>query len=1007
MYKPIDAVVVRASACQAGYPAGPWPDLIGPHATPTAWRAWLQHVWQIPAFPAAVRAASPDLAGRVAQICAGDAVGEADARRAVLAVLRYLLRGATRATPFGLFAGVAPVRVGAEVSLHVGTAHRAAAKLDATWITGVVEDLEADEAVRSQLNVVANNLAVERDGHLVLEHRSRGSAGGAPVLVQIRATTPAKAALAAARSQVRWSDLVKELAACFPAVPQPVIDRLLTTLLAEGLLITNLRPAMTALDPLTALISSLALSAADSTTAQGLRSIAVALARHNAATTPAIAESERVHIARAAANLRPGPKPAPALDLHLDWSLAIPEAVTDEAARAASILTRLASRPVLSSGWTAWHARFLDRYGPGAVVRVLDAVDADTGLGYPTGYLGSCATASAEALASRDKTLLKLAHTAAVRRRLEVVLDDATIEELAGVGAADPVQPSTELTVRVHAASLEAFGRGEFDLHVVGVSRAAGATTGRFLGLFNDDIRRRMTARYADLSGAHRGALLAQLSAPPLYANTQNVARAPRTAPLVVSLGEYPDSDSDRLDVSDLAVTADAGRLHLVSLSHRRPVHTLLLNAVDLAHHSHPLARFLLEAPVALTAPCVGFEWGAATALPFLPALRYGRTIISPARWVLAARDLPDRDSHWSAWDQSLTAWREEVLLPRHVYLGDGDQCINLDMAQPAHRVLLRGHVEREGRVLLRAAPAPQDLGWAGGRAHELVIPLAAAPVLDPIRWSGEIVERGHGHLPGCDGRLYLQLYGHRDRQDALLTRHLPQLVTKLGDARWWFVRYREPEDHLRLRLKVPGDLGEAAGQLAAWTAGLQRAGLLAHVSWETYYPETARFGGAAAIGVAEDFFAADSAAALAQLTAGIGKNSPDLRALTCASMVDIAAGLIGDDSEAMRWLIEHTRTDSTAPLRALYNQALALTHAGTDALGVGIAEAWAARRKTLAEYRSALERAGTLRPTDLLPDLLHLQQVRMHGPDIAQERASLHLARAAAMSWTVRRKRS
>jgi hypothetical protein len=38
-----------------------------------------------------------------------------------------------------------------------------------------------------------------------------------------------------------------------------------------------------------------------------------------------------------------------------------------------------------------------------------------------------------------------------------------------------------------------------------------------------------------------------------------------------------------------------------------------------------------------------------------------------------------------------------------------------------------------------------------------------------------------------------------------------------------------------------------------------------------------------------------------------------------------------------------------------------------------------------------------------VLPDLLHLHHARVAGPDVAAERACLHLARAAALSWLAR----
>ncbi|MBZ9644105.1 lantibiotic dehydratase C-terminal domain-containing protein [Streptomyces sp. PSKA30] len=115
---------------------------------------------------------------------------------------------------------------------------------------------------------------------------------------------------------------------------------------------------------------------------------------------------------------------------------------------------------------------------------------------------------------------------------------------------------------------------------------------------------------------------------------------------------------------------------------------------------------------------------------------------------------------------------------------------------------------------------------------------------------------------------------------------------------------------------------------------------------------------------------------------------------------------MLGDDAEAMRWLIEHTRTDTTAPPRAVYRQAVDLVNTDPSGLDARLTASWSARRVALAAYRRALEDAE-MHPQDLLGDLLHLHHVRMCGPELAQERAHLHLARAAALSWTARARRT
>ncbi|WP_181785480.1 lantibiotic dehydratase [Streptomyces phytophilus] len=966
MYRHADAVLIRGAA---GHPEQQidWPDLVSTAANPASWRAWLQQIWASSEFAAAAAAASPDLADRVGQVCAGRPLPDATVRRTVLAVLRYLLRARTRATPFGLFAGVAAARLGATLTVHIGRAHRPSARADTGHAAVLADRFEQRTALQSGLMLLASSLVVEHDGHVVIEHRRSGERDVGPEHVRIRRTGPVRAALNGARTPIPWRDLAAKLAVGFPGTPPAAIDELLAGLVQQRVLLTSLRASMTTPDPLTGL-------------------------------------TDHAHHLSTAEKAELDATPLPVIDLRLDWDLTIPEMVAREAATAAQALARLAPRSSLT-GWAEWHARFLDRYGPRAIVPVLDAIDT---LGYPPGYLGATTAPTPCPLPDRDSRLTKLAHAVTVQGRTEVALTDTMLEDLATTDSDHPVQPSTEVTVRIEAVNAAALRRGEFTLHVVGVARSAGATTGRFLDLLPDDDRRRMTDVYGRLPGVHRGALVVQISATPLSVRAENVARAPQATDLVISLGEYQSPDTRLMPVTDLAVTADAEQLHLVSLSRRRPVHTLLLNAVDLGLHSHPLTRFLAEAPVALVVPCTGFLWGAAASnLPFLPALRYGRTILSPARWLLDRDDLPTASAPWPRWDEALTRWCNDVHLPQHVYLSEADQRIALDLAEPSHRALLRARLDRARTATLHPAPLPQALGWIGGRAHEAVIPLITEQNRTPVRTTAHVVAREHGHLPGSGNSLYLQLHGRRDRQDPILTRHLPILLSDLGDPRCWFVRYPDPDDQLRLRLTcAPGTLGTAFEHVGEWTAQLRRRGLITRTSVETYHPETARFGGPTAIDAAEAYFAADSAATLAQLTAAAAKNAPDARAVTAASMVDIAAGLLGDRAAGMHWLIEHTRNDSTAPPRAVYRQAVDLVHTHPADLDERTVSAWAARRTALTDYACALAETGAS-PGELLPDLLHLHHVRMQGPGLPEERAHLHLARAAALSWAARARRT
>lgn len=233
------------------------------------------------------------------------------------------------------------------------------------------------------------------------------------------------------------------------------------------------------------------------------------------------------------------------------------------------------------------------------------------------------------------------------------------------------------------------------------------------------------------------------------------------------------------------------------------------------------------------------------------------------------------------------------------------------------------------------------------------------------------------------------------------------------GQARWWFLRYHDPQAHLRLRVTVPTDrFAATADRIGSWSQQLREAGLIASAQWDTYFPETARFGGRTAMDTAEAYFTADSAAAVAQLTANRQPGGADLRALIAASMLDIAVCLFGNPDGAMRWLIDHARTDQPGPSRALYDQALLLANPNdrralaAQPVGDQIVASWTRRREALSAYRHVLTETGTPSADVLLPELLHLHHARMAGTALKNERACLHLARAAAVRWSARTRR-
>jgi class I lanthipeptide synthase len=1030
-FRCVDAAVIRVAVFGSNLELPPWPDLSGD--TPEhvrEWRNWLARVWEQDALVEAIEVASPALARRVGDVCGGRVQQPRRVRRVVESVIRYLLRMTSRATPFGLFAGVAPLRLGSRASVRWGEQHRPVARPDAAWLAELITQLEARPEVLRRLPVVANNLGFVRGDRLVVPCQQRPGVAGQvrPADVSVRHTRAVQTVIQAAKSPVIIGELIDKLAAELPGRPLAKIEEMLTELVCCRILVTSLHSPMDVTDPLGHVIDQLTAIETGVTPLSIMRELRVIsgqLSQHDQASSPGARRALRASVAQRMSAICDRPEPSLAVDLRGDCSVILPQAVTREAEAAASALVRLTPHRFGNSAWRAWHARFLERYGSGAVVPVGQIVDADTGLGYPAGYRDSVMKQSDPPLLARDRTLLRVAQQAALDGSDEVALDEHALSELAAESAETrppQVPPHTELRLRLHAPTTDALDRGEFTLVVVSAARQAGTTTGRFLHLFEPEDRDRMVQAFTGLATRSPGSLLAQVSCPPLSSRTGNLARTPAVFP-PIPIGEHRPDRITQIPVDDLAVSGDAHRLFLISLSRGHVVEPMMMNAVEFGHRTHPLARFLCEITTARAAACVPFAWGAASNLPFLPRIRYGRTVLRPASWNLSASDLPARRAAWQEWTQAWGRLRRRYRIPEAAHLGEKDVGIRLDLNEPAHLAMLRTHLKRVGNATLTEAPDHHDYGWNGGHAHELVIPLTAtrppsAPLF--VRQAGPIRATHHpGHAPGSSRWLYARLYGHPDRQTDILTTHLPDLLSTWEDGQppdWWFLRYRDPEPHLRLRLRLHDarTYGAAAQHLGAWADRVRHLGLLRNIVLDTYYPEVGRYGSGAAMHAAEAVFAADSAVAIAALTVAAGGSS-DLHAVTAASFADLATAFTGSLSSGLQWLVDHVKHKAAPVLaRKIYDQAMRLADPSGDWAtlrglpgGDKLVLAWDRRRSAVAAYRAHPSPGDGPDPDPVLASLLHLHHARMVGINQNSERICLRLARAAALGWVARNERS
>ncbi|MFI1369313.1 thiopeptide-type bacteriocin biosynthesis protein [Streptomyces griseochromogenes] len=1061
----------------------------------------------------ALAISSPSLDRALRGLLDGAPMKPAAVRKLVLGVTRYVLRAAARPTPFGLLAGIAPVSFADGCRIRVGDAHRAAVRPDSGWLLGLVRPWESESALLRKLRVVAHDLGFRRGSRWVLPvspapDESDASASRTEE-VSVRLTGPVRLVLERARSPLPAGELAALLAEAYPTAGSAVVERLIADLVRQGFLLTELRPPLTRTDPLRH-VHDVLVSVAEWEKADTLARVAKLL--DGLAAEPVGAGAARWHTAADRLRaLHRHDRPLQ-VDLRMDTEVTLPAAVLREAERAAAALWRTAPKDDPVPHLTEYHTAFVERYGIGRAVALLDVLDPHTGLGTPAGYdrPGERGTQGGATGAdpARDRVLAELALTALADGQREIVLDEATLDRLSRT-VPQPAPNAAELCVQLTAESREAVAQDEFGLVVSQTtgSTAPGALLGRFAYLLDDGEPIARLAREGAASAARPGAEPVHLDFQPLTGGAANVARVPSYWAGRLAIGCFPDTAPGACleavggtspgisagapvrNARDIALAADDERLYAVDVATGRelvPQSATVLNFVL----APAAVRLLRELPAMGRPLWAAWSWGAlGSTAPHLPRVRYGRTVLAAAHWKLSDPALTDARTGDEEWGRALDAWRARWKVPRHVSVGVLDRRVVLDLEAPLHRALLRR--ELAGGADPVAYETPEECGpgenWlrdTRGDAYrgELVLPVFPARPLAPEPASSDTVrptasldtvrpaasldavrptasadavrpaesadtvrpaESGDARsvlasttgtlpptgsadaptppLPGAtspspvagptplpatgapvllrsgqeDGRrhrawFYGKLHTVPARQDEVLVEHLPRLLAALpdGGGRWFFIRYADPEPHLRLRFH--GDPGQLWSRLAPvildWADDLYEQRLAGRLVVDRYEPETVRYGGPGSLDAAERFFHHDSLTVLEQLgplASGAVTAPPPV--LAAAHYVDLVRQVHGE--QWPEWFLRIPRDEQHQPYAHTHRSEVLGLLADDTALAPA---ARADRARALGAFPAASQRT-------VLASLLHMHHNRIAGIQRTAERRSLALARAVA----------
>lgn len=810
-------------------------------------------------------------------------------------LVRYFARMAGRPMPFGIFAGssVGIIREasGSTTALELGarSSYRGDCRLDMDYLTSLTQNLRNDEAIIRQLKYWRNSSLRKVGSHWHYVESRMADEKRSHHLVRLEADDYLEAAIDISSEGADFNQLVHAVMRQSPdgAITEEEASGFVLDLIRNEVLVSQLLPSITGPQPLDDVIDVLQEVPSASAATNTLRSVRDKMVRLSEKSLGASPQEYR----EIESELKALPaKVDPARLFQVDMAkpaadIALSADVVEEIVQSGEILARVGlsgEPPELRQ----FKDSFLARYEH-AFVPLLEVMDEEIGIGFgaqPADTspllkgldLGRSHTGRAD---FGSNLLQKM--TAGKEFQLELNIDLADLPPFENPHV--PLPPALFLHVALVAPSIKDVNDGNYKIFSRGWAGPSGARLfGRFChwdSQLNEFVKHHLRQEEA----TEPDAIFAEVVHFPEGRIGNVLCRPVLRDYEIVYLGKSGAPSDRQLPVSDLLVSVDqANRIRIYSRRLGCRIVPRLTNAHGFSYAKlSPVYRFLCNMQHENNA-LPGFSWGSAESFDFLPRLRIGRTILSPARWMLRKDEIKKvtaAKAHLAF--KLVRELCERRHIPRWILLVQTDQNLPFDLENPLSVDSFLHVLKRTEEAKLEEMNlGPEELcatGPEGHFFHELLVPfIHHAPAQrqkeEPITYSPrplvlvtENEDRAARLFPPGESWLYYKVYGGISTLDDLLTSVVPGIVRTALDrhlaSRWFFVRYADPENHLRIRFDTRSEfcLQELFSILNGTFNPLLKSGRIWKVQIDTYQREMERYGGLAGMFLSEDVFHADS----------------------------------------------------------------------------------------------------------------------------------------------------
>lgn len=763
---------------------------------------------QSDSFLEALYLASPDLVQAI------ETRGKGTLSAASNAIAKYFIRSCFRPTPFGLFAGVTVVEWGINSAIEFEKEVRHT-RLDLEYLEKIAKHLVTVPEIKNKINFTANNSIYTSGGKLrYIEYSLSGNRRNYR-LSEVEITGELSHILAVSANPISYQALVGILTS--KGFPQVDAEIFIDALIGNQILLSELEPNITGDDYLDVLIGKLSLRRDKNletviTVLEGARSLMMSLD----ASPGGVKAYETIKT-----QLRHLPlnnddnnffdvdllKPTSRRSLSLKIRTNLKEGL--------EVLVKLAG-DAKNDKLERFKARFTERYGDKEIA-LLEALDGDLGIGYPDLTEGDVTSLTSGLIVSSEEDI---GVTITKRDRwLHRKLQHALFHRHYGITIVPDEISGLETNWNILPTSFSAIFRvTNFCENEIYIEGAGGSSAIQTLGRFayaDEEIKNTISDIVKSETKSQASAIIAEIVHLP-ESRIGNVLTHPCFYEYEIPYLTRPSEKTEIIRVQDLYLRVEAAKIKLISKKLNKEIIPKLSNANNFKLSSLPVYQFLCDLQTKNCLSNLSFDWGpfSENAI-FLPRVTYGKAILYAARWCLERSEWENLlhvspENLRGAINEFKVKWR----MPRFIALVEFDEELLIDLDNSKSVLAWLSTIRQKEKIVLTEYLFDQDPAIRdkeGGRyVNQFIATLTKQPSIVSTnlgsKMSTNIPLLNLSFYPGTEW-VYFKVYCSIKSADEILVKCIKPLTAKLLKDKlidaWFFVRYKDPHPHLRIRLKL------------------------------------------------------------------------------------------------------------------------------------------------------------------------------------------------------------